>query len=121
MKLRTTALALVISALLLAVSASAASAYSGKVWLNWGAVPGHGITYSGFTHLKQVSTQPRSYYWGCGNMWTGSHYVFGTWYCGGPEGAANSPDLGGNGEYAEPVALNEEGREQQLWAWEYYA
>lgn len=118
---RSVALGMLVAAILFVLSAGVAYAgYYGQTWLNWGSVGGGRITYTGFTHLKQVGTEPRNYDWGCGNMWNGANYVFSEWYCGNPGYARYSPDLSGIGVSAEPVAWNDNPSEQQLWAWEYY-
>jgi hypothetical protein len=120
LRLRIVALVLVISALLLAVSASAASAaYYGITWLDWAYVGAEKITWSEYEELKQVATQPKSHDWGCGNMWESTHYVFGVWYCGSPSSSSHSPALEGYGVPAEPVAWNDSTGGQDLWAWEY--
>jgi len=120
-RLATSLLALAAVCLALGVSASSALAgYYGKVWLNWGSVSAGQITWSGFTYLKQVGTQPKSYNAGCGNQWDGYKYIWSQWYCAPPQYSVNSPLLGGGGYYTEPVAWNDSGAGQQLWAWEYY-
>lgn len=121
LRLRAVALALVISGFLLALTAGAAFAgYYGNVWLNWVYTGPEHYQYSGYTHLKEVGVEPGSYDWGCANMWKETAFIFGSWYCGSPGHSVDTPELGGEGRWAEPVVVNKSSYQQQLWGWEYY-
>ncbi len=88
--------------------------------MRWVYTSGGTIQWSGFTHLKQVGAQPKTYDWGCGNMWNGSNYVFGGWYCADVGSAIYTANFGGEGVWAEPVVWNDNPTGQALWGWEYY-
>src|SRR5258707_11425232 len=120
-KVRRVALALLAGMVLFGLSAGTAYAgYYGKTWLNWVVTGGNYYQKTGYTHLKQVGAQPKTYDWGCANMWNGVGYTFGNWYCGSPSTADYTPNLTGEGVWAQPIVWNDNPTGQALWGWEYY-
>lgn len=119
---RAIVLSFVISAVLSGIFAGAALAgFYGAVWAEWINTQGGHSLYAAYSHLKQVGAEPRTYDWGCGNMALGSGGTeFSVWYCGSPGNSANTPELSGEGVWAQAAVWNDNPSYQELWGWRYY-